>query len=256
MRLVRGGKPRAGAGVFAMAARSAADAWKSHRPKATATARLAAQSSTRTGAAATRQNSSDCAHSRAEKLPQLREFPDKTNNKRINSGMTNMAKPKRKRAARREEPGKIGYDGVAPEFRPVRDIEGRGKRAVDGVQNINTDRLEWLLAHKLIEPHHHAAGRKLQGFAEKAVISPKVSLVGGGGHGGSSSISDAQCDGVHEINRARAAISPINWRVIELVVIDGVSAEKAAARMRINARAAIPMLCAALDQLGRHYRLC
>jgi hypothetical protein len=45
-----------------------------------------------------------------------------------------------------------GHDGNAPEFRAARDLAGHGKRsAVQGLQNINTDRLEWLLAHR-----HHA----------------------------------------------------------------------------------------------------
>jgi hypothetical protein len=196
---------------------------------------------------------------RAAKPRQLAELIERRRKQQTRSGLKNMGKARRKpRAPGNHLALKPGHDGLPPVHRPARDIAGIGKRnAPDGPQNINVDRLEWLLAHKLIEPHHHAAGRILQRHAEQAEISAGVSLVGGGGGGGNAStLSDAKCDALTEINRARAAISPLNWRVIELVVIDGASMERAAGKMGYNARGALPVLRGALDQLGRHYRLC
>lgn len=174
-----------------------------------------------------------------------------------------MGKRKRKKPVTLSRPKQespvvlIGFDGKPPMFREARDVTNNGTRVkVLGPQNINVDRLEWLLAHKLIEPHHHQAGRKLQGSCETVELSCGVSLDGGGGRSPSTTLSDAKCDALDAVNRVRAALSPLCWRMIELVVLDGVSAEKAASQMRINSRAAIPALTFCLDALGRHYGMC
>jgi hypothetical protein len=163
-----------------------------------------------------------------------------------------------RRAKPEADPVLIGYDGQPPMFRDARDIGGhQARERVKGPQNINVDRLEWLLAHKLIEPHHHQAGRKLQDCCQIAELSVGVALAGGGGGGSpSTALSDAKCDAMTAINKARAALSPMAWRMIELVVIDGVTVGKAAARMRIAERAGLPALLFSLDALGRHYSLC
>lgn len=152
----------------------------------------------------------------------------------------------------------IGFDGERPQFVPARDIMGTGRRAkVDGPQNINVDRLEWLLAKKHIEPHHHQAGRKLQRLYETAEISVGVKLVGAGGAGvASSSLSDAQCDAMHEVNRVKAAMSPINFRLVELVVIERFKVEDATKKLGLGSRSATSSLVLALDSLARHFRLC
>lgn len=153
---------------------------------------------------------------------------------------------------------KIGYDGNQPIFRPARDIVGQGKReTIDGPQNINIDRLEWMLDRQYIEPHHHAAGRKLQYYWEIVNRSGGMSLLGGG-RGGSSmtSLSDAKCDAHAAMNTARAAISPMNWRIIELVVLDNMSSTAAMAKMRFNADSATSAVKLALDSLAQHYGLC
>lgn len=168
-----------------------------------------------------------------------------------------MGKPRTRKKPSLRSAQAAGHEGCPPVFRPARDIAGAGKRErPDGPQNINVDRLEWLLAHDCIEPHQHAAGRKLQGDWERAEISAGVSLVSSGGHGGASTLSDAKCDAVTAVGKARKAIGPLAWRMIELVVINGASMEKAAARMGYNARGALPVLCVSLDTLGRHYGLC
>lgn len=153
---------------------------------------------------------------------------------------------------------RIGYDGNPPVFRPARDIVGQGKREViDGPQNINIDRLEWYLDHRLIERHHHTAGRKLQLYAETAELSSGVSLLAGARGGGSmTSLSDAKCDALDKLNKARAELSPMNWRLIDLVVLQNITAQKASRQMGFHERSAMPTLVMALDSLAKHYGLC
>lgn len=157
-----------------------------------------------------------------------------------------------------QPPPTIGYDGHPPIFRQARDLSGEGKREkINGPQNINIDRLEWMLDRKLIESHHHTAGRKLQGAWETAQISASLSLAGGGRGGcANTSLSDAKCDALDMLNRARCALSPMNWRLIDLVVIEGMSAEKAASKMKFNCRSGMPTLLMALDSLAKHFGLC
>lgn len=165
----------------------------------------------------------------------------------------------RRKPSLKERPGqRIGYGGNAPQFVAARDVMGMGHRAkIDGPQNINVDRLEWLLHRKLIEPHHHSAGRKLQQFWETAEISSGVSLVGGGGGGmPSTSLSDAKCDAMQAINGVRAAMSPLNFRLVELVVIDRLTAVQACKKMGYDERAATVVLTHALDSLARHFKMC
>jgi hypothetical protein len=151
---------------------------------------------------------------------------------------------------------KIGYDGNAPKFEAARDLDGKGKRdPILGPQNINVDRLEWLLAHKRIDAPQHAAGRKLQRDSEQAQIGGFASLDGGRGGSGTERLTDVKCDAIARVNGARIYVGNSCWRILELVVIDNVSLEKAAVRMRIHARGALPTLQAALDTLARHYGL-
>lgn len=151
---------------------------------------------------------------------------------------------------------KIGYDGNAPEFREARDLAGKGKREkVLGPQNIRIDRLEWLLAHKRIESYQHAAGRKLQKHSETAQIGGFSTFQGGMGGSHATHLSDTKCDAVAAVNEARKHVGNGAWRILELVVIDNFSLEKAAAHMRIHARGALPALHIALDALARHYGL-
>ena len=173
-----------------------------------------------------------------------------------------MAKSRARRKPSLRSVKVAGHEGLPPIFRPARDIAGAGKRErPDGPQNINVDRLEWLLAHDCIEPHHHEAGRRLQRDWERAQITAGVSLVSSGGGSGSSGLSDTKCDALEAVNKARKSFGrewhrSTAWRIIELVVIDGASMEKAASRVGFNARGALPVLCVALDQLGAHYGLC
>ena len=151
----------------------------------------------------------------------------------------------------------IGYDGNPPEFREARDLAGKGKRKSElGPQNIRVDRIEWLLAHKRIDVAQHSAGRKLQHDFELAQIGSYAILSDAKGGSGTNRLPDLKCDAIARVNAARTHVgSGVGWRILELVVIENVSLEKAAARMRIHSRGALPALQGALDTLAAHYRL-
>lgn len=152
----------------------------------------------------------------------------------------------------------IGYDGNPPEFREARDIAGKGKRKPElGPQNIRVDRIEWLLSHKRIDVAQHSAGRKLQHDSELAQIGSYAMLTDVKGGSGTNRLPDLKCDAIARVNAARAHVGGkgVGWRILELVVIENVSLERAAERMRIHSRGALPALQGALDALAAHYRL-
>ncbi len=152
----------------------------------------------------------------------------------------------------------IGYDGNPPEFREARDLAGKGKRKSEfGPQNIRVDRIEWLLAHKRIDLAQHSAGRKLQHDSELAQIGSYAILTDVKGGSGTNRLPDLKCDAIARVNAARAHVGSkgVGWRILELVVIENLSLEKAAAMMRIHSRGALPALQGALDALAAHYKL-
>ena len=155
-----------------------------------------------------------------------------------------------------------GHDGNAPEFRAARDLAGSGKRsAVQGLQNINTDRLEWLLAHRHIDVTQHGAGRKLQRDREMSVIggyamSPAFSASAAGGAAGRHSApADIKCDAIRRMNAARAHVRKTGFRILELIVLENVAVAEAARRLG-EPVAKLPLaLRVALDLLASFYRL-
>jgi hypothetical protein len=156
-------------------------------------------------------------------------------------------------------PARPGHDGNPPEFRQARDIEGRGRRQpVNGAQNINIDRLEWLLAHRHIDVAQHGAGRKLQRDWELSLIggyamSPVSanSFVGAG----SGAPADVKCDAIRRMNRARAHVGGTGFRILELVVLENEAIAEAARRLG-EPVAKLPLaLRVALDSLASFYRL-
>ena len=156
-----------------------------------------------------------------------------------------------------------GHDGNPPDFRAMRDLEGRGKRvAVDGLQNINIDRLEWLLAHRHIDMAQHGAGRKLQQDQELAAIggyamSPAfgTQLPGAGSGARPSDPVDVRCDAIRRVNAARRHVGATGFRILELVVVENVALAEAARRLGEPA-ARVPLgLRVALDSLASFYRL-
>jgi hypothetical protein len=152
-----------------------------------------------------------------------------------------------------------GHDGNPPEFRPARELDGRSRRgAVQGAQNINTDRLEWLLAHRHIDVAQHGAGRRLQRDWEMSLIggyaiSPAAVSVSGGRT--PDSPADIRCDAIRRMNQARAHVGATGFRILELVVLENVAIAAAARRLG-EPVAKLPLaLRVALDSLASFYRL-
>jgi hypothetical protein len=77
------------------------------------------------------------------------------------------------------------------------------------------------------------------------------------GGSGTNRLPDVKCCAIARMNAARAHVGAkgVGWRILELVVIENLSLEKAAAMMRIHCRGALPALQGALDVLAAHYRL-
>lgn len=145
----------------------------------------------------------------------------------------------------------VGYDGEPPEFRQ------RGT----AVQNIQVDRLEWLLGHGHIDVAQHGAGRRLQRDRELAAIGGyALPLVFAGpdrgeGFGARSFPSDAKCDAIRRINAARAHVGGLGFRILELVVLENVAIHEAA-RWLGEPVSKLPLaLKVALDSLAGFYRL-
>jgi len=146
-----------------------------------------------------------------------------------------------------------GFDGQPAEFIAFRDIEGSEARTIGLFRKI--DRLEWLHSHKRIENHQFDAGRKLQSDIEQAQIVSYATLGAVPGGVGTDRLSDAKCDAIARVNHVRIALRGIPWRILELVVIDGLTVEKAETRMRMRYRAGHGALLAALDTLAALYGL-
>lgn len=156
-------------------------------------------------------------------------------------------------------PARPGHDGNPPEFRRARDIDGRGRRQpVQGAQNINTDRLEWLLAHRHIDVAQHGAGRRLQRDWELSQIggyamSPALAGVSVAARSGSP--ADIRCDAIRRMNEARAHVGATGFRILELVVLENAAIADAARRLG-EPVAKLPLaLRVALDSLASCYRL-
>lgn len=157
-----------------------------------------------------------------------------------------------------------GFNGNPPEFREkrfsaVKDSAGRILREAEASpQNVASDRLEWYLAHGKISPHHHQAGNRLFGDAHLAEIACYSVIGAVGGHGGGTLLPDAKIDAMKRINSARAALSPLSWRTVELVIMSGPpghTVEEAGTIMGFGRRNGMGLLIAALDQLAAHYGL-
>lgn len=155
-----------------------------------------------------------------------------------------------------------GFDGEGPIFEIKRGSEVRdrltGAIVREGEmskQNLNVDRLEWLLAHKRIDVAQHAAGRRLQLDCEMAQIGGYTTLEGGKGGCGTNRLSDVKLDAMSRHGAAHAAAGNIGSLILRLVVEENKSLEKAGALMRVSGKAVALGLQMALDAVARFYEL-
>lgn len=171
--------------------------------------------------------------------------------------MTARAK-RRSRKAAITLPNRAGHGGFAPVLEEPRNLSAQERARGDYArENVNIDRLRWLLARGTIEQHHYEAGMRLQRDWEMAQIMPVASsvLVGAGGATGNLP-GDAKVDAMKRHGAATAALGARGRGIVELVVLGdagGVSVEKAATILRIHPKRAIERLVFALDLLAEHY---
>ncbi|HEY0281603.1 MAG TPA: hypothetical protein VGC27_03145 [Rhizomicrobium sp.] len=152
-----------------------------------------------------------------------------------------------------------GYDGEPPEFAVRRDlVEAEGKRKhQESLQNINCSRIAYLYAKKRIEWRQFMAAERLWKDAYDMGRFPKASnvIVGNGASGGVMGPGDVQVNASRRYHEARSELEfARNWAIVELVVEEQVSVEKAAGRLRMHDQAAMMALKLALHTLANHYR--
>ncbi|MGB8601099.1 MAG: DUF6456 domain-containing protein [Rhizomicrobium sp.] len=153
---------------------------------------------------------------------------------------------------------RAGFDGEPPEFGERKDfVWARGKReVVRSPCNLNTSRISWLYAHKRIERHQFLAAEQLARDWEISLIAPVASkvLFEGTSRRGGVLPGDRQVAAMQHHGAARAALGR-NWAIVELVVEQNISVEKAGAALQVHPKFALGMLWSALNTLADHYRL-
>jgi hypothetical protein len=152
---------------------------------------------------------------------------------------------------------KHGFDGEPPEFGERRDYAyAEGKRvAVVSPCNRNCDRIEWLFSHKSIERRQYdAAQRLMQDLYMSQITSVASAGMGGGGSGGLHDPfpNDTKVDAMRRHGAAREALGR-NWAIVEAVVEQNMSVEKASAAMHVHRQTGMGMLYAALHFLADTY---
>lgn len=129
------------------------------------------------------------------------------------------------------------------------------REAVDGRQNVCTDRLEYL-REKSIDEVQYAAGRRLQADAQLAEIMSYGQP--GGGRGGPAkpgTLPDAKLDAQARVKRAQRAVGDNHWRYIDLICLQSWPVIVTARLYGDSRRKATALLRLALDALAQHYGL-
>lgn len=157
---------------------------------------------------------------------------------------------------------KPGHDGEPPRFVEARGSEIRDPKTGAIVrqgemtqQNINCDRVTYLFNHDLISNRQYLAAQRLEKDWEKAEIVPIASTVLVGACSGSPQHpNDDKVAAMKRFGDARDALGRW-WPIIDKVVIEHKSVEKASAELRIHAKRGIERLDAALFMLADHYKI-
>lgn len=158
----------------------------------------------------------------------------------------------------KEMPARHGYDGEPPEFAESKDfvyVDGE-REPVKGPQNINIDRIEWLYAHGRIQDYHKEAARRFQEDWELGQIYPMASLVLTGAGGRSChQPADTKIEAMQRFAKAKLALGPKGGLLMERVVLNRMSLEKAGATLGLNEKAAPGAFQIVIDVLAAHYGL-
>lgn len=168
--------------------------------------------------------------------------------------------PIEKRTAAYQLPGgEPGYDGNPPEFGIRKDhVYADGKReATESPENINHDRVKWLFNHGKIDLRQYQAAERLSNDWQLSKIEPHASsvLVGAGGSGDMHP-NDAKRDAMKRHGAAQKALEEIrSWAIVDMVVQQNMTIEKASARLRVHYRFGAGALNVALHFLANHYKL-
>lgn len=173
-------------------------------------------------------------------------------------------------AAEMRDPAKgaePGYDGEPPKHLPARDIEGvdkwTGKRVRETPKsdmNVNTSRLAWLLARDHITKRQAKAGSNLFDdwyFSQRIQYSQMGVLAGISGRTDYTP-AQAKLEAAQRFHAAASALKAASqraWQMVDLVVLQELSVERASARLHIKSTRGFGNLEAGLDILASHYRL-
>jgi hypothetical protein len=151
-----------------------------------------------------------------------------------------------------------GHDDEPPIFVEARDIESKGKREkIDALENVNCSRIAYLYARGRIEWRQFMAAERLWRDAYEMGKFPRASniIVGNGGSGVQIGPGDMQVNASRRYHDARRDLEYArNWAIVELVVEDQISVEKAAGLLRVHHQYAQACLHNALHILANHYR--
>jgi hypothetical protein len=147
-----------------------------------------------------------------------------------------------------------GFDGEKPEFVAARDQAGVGKRQLQGIMNINTDRVIYLYHHRRIDERQFLAAQRLERDWQLSLIDPVASMVLVGACGGQLLPADAKVAAMRRHGAAKAALGRA-WAMVDLVVHKHYSVERASAMFRIHRKCGFGVLWASLHALADHYRM-
>lgn len=160
-----------------------------------------------------------------------------------------------------------GHDGEPPIFAPTRDIEATdkwtGKRIreqVDGPTNINTSRLSWLLAREHISKRQAKAGSNLfdDWYFSQRIQYSQMGIIAGISGRTDYSPAQAKLEAAEAFSAASNALKQASyrsWQIVDLVVLQELSVEKACAHLHIKTPRGFGNLESGLDILANHYRL-
>lgn len=122
--------------------------------------------------------------------------------------------------------------------------------------NLNHSRVSYLHSRGRIDLRQFAAAERLAKDWQLAQIQPRASsvMVGGGSSGGDNHPNDLKVDAMRRHGNAMAVLGAA-WPLVELVVEQNLSVEKAAGQLHIHPKYAHGALWAALHFLADHYGL-